>query len=468
MVVATWAAVWLAWSVTRFALTPSGLAFAGIALPALVLLVIAGLRSAFRAPTRAPVRPPVAPPAAAERRAHGNSIALLGASLCLPAGDTPNAVSAAARRGTMPKLHSTLVRSDASPVHACEVPSLSPADFPPASLDAEAIARLDIAHRRALLLSANVLEKLFARSEKTGDPDAKASPSASEKSPITAELHLLLPKRWQDEASTLAAWLQAQFSHASRSIHFTELHLHLLSTSQDALGVMDSVNTAINESNSRVQHVVLACDSRLAQADVSELERTGALHGHGRPEGKIPAEGACALLVASPGYDAGKPDGDGTPPPHLHRLLKTETPCEGQSDRSATTSVEDNASLAALLDQAHNASVPAGTRPNPCALVSDAGSTSQPRLDLTSAAESAWPDQSAPVRLDHLGLANGDSAALTLSTIAVAGALAVQTQRPALAISVATGGSYAIVPVSFPVASATSISESREMAKVAA
>lgn len=411
----------------------------GIALPVLLIASFIGVRKSITL-TRTPTSGAPAITAAAAPIADNDSstwtLAVLDSSLLMPAGTTSEEIGALARQQQLVGLHAELKRADQTHIFASNVASVSPGDFDESLLPEGTAADLGDQHRRALMLAGEALDDLMQRHA------AVTLAGLEDTHPDVApfELHLLLPERWQREAPTLAAWLDAHLAREPWSPGTTRARVTFVANPVQALAVVDDLNVSLNRESSPTRHIVLACDSWLGEDEVAILERTDRLYGRNRPNGHVPGEGACALLLALQGENAALPVA------RVHRMRAAER----LSSADEPAPARDDTTMD-LLDSARTQTATPGLEMKACALVSDASQRTSRRTEITGVAEAAWPGSDAENRCQHLGLANGESGAvLALSALAIAAAHSLNELQPTFAVSLADPLARAVVLVSPP------------------
>ncbi|MBD1409818.1 hypothetical protein JQC70_07785 [Burkholderia contaminans] len=423
-------AIWLLaaayWKATAHVPSAKELFMAGVGIPLLLVIGVASIRKGFApVPGPAPKPGPQAGGALAETSGEDPSLrwtlALLDASVRLPAGSHVADVLALARDGRVVGLHPTLQRLDGTKVFAGTAASIWRDDPDDGMLALDVMPSESDEQRRAMLLAAEAIDELMARHATTpvtatGDTSRGAAPPFA--------LHLLLPERWRADAPTLAAWLDRHLERGHWRPSVEPAQVAFVAHPVDALAALDALNVELHRTHATTRHLVLACDSTLSQPTVNELDHAGRLFAHNRPDGQVLGEGACALLLALPPV-AGMPDR-----PRIHRLVTAEhRPSNGQAHGET---------VAGLLRQAVARMTDADPAMAGCALVSDADQRSSRRTEIGDAAARTWPDDSdVRLRCSHLGIANGESGgALALGLIAAAGTHAAEAQRPTLVASI--------------------------------
>ncbi|AOJ02201.1 hypothetical protein WS70_10480 [Burkholderia mayonis] len=409
---------------------PSGteLLLYGIALPSLLSMGIAWGRKAVgrlrESQADAPRETASAAPAADASQAADEearrtwTIALLDSAVRLPTGATTAEIDDAARDETAVGLHPELRRPDGTGVFASGVASVSLDRFDEGLLPPGAGAALNGEHWRALLLAADTLDELLERHAvlSMGDANRAAEP---------LKLHLLLPERWQPVAATLAAWLDAHVARERWMPGVEHVQTRTITDPVQAWIVIDELIASRHHEPSAASHIVLACDSSLSETTVHALDNAGGLFGHNQPNGQVPSEGACALLLAHP------VSADAADAARIHRLVAARRLDSG--DAAAKPPAD---TLAQLLDAARVQTAASGLETADCGLVSDADQRSSRRAEIAGVTERTWPGD-ARGRCRHLGITNGESgAALALGVIAVAGWRAIDAQQPTFAASI--------------------------------
>jgi hypothetical protein len=448
---AIWAAVafvsvWLMagayWKATDHVPSVRELFMGGIGVPLLLVIGVASIRKGF-APVPGPAPKPAPQAAGVPAETTGEepslawTMALLDASLRLPAGMHVEDVLALARDGQVVGLHPTLRRLDGAKVFAGTAASIWRDDPADGMLALDVMPSENDEQRRAMLLAAEAIDELMERHATTpvtppGEPSRSAIPPFA--------LHLLLPERWRADAPALAAWLDRHLERGHWRPAVEPAQVTFVAHPVDALAALDALNVALHQSHATARHLVLACDSTLSQPTVDTLDHADRLFAHNRPDGQVLGEGACALLLALP-MAAGTPDTT-----RIHRLVTAE--------RRPPTGQPDGETVAGLLRQAVARMTDAEPAVAGCALVSDADQRSSRRTEIGDAAQRTWPDDpDIRLRCRHLGIANGDGGgALALGLIAAASAHAVDARRPTLAASISDPLMRGALVVSHPVA----------------
>ncbi|USX08894.1 hypothetical protein [Paraburkholderia fungorum] len=445
-VVAAFIAVWLVmalyWKATYHVPGVKELILNGIGLPLLLVAGVAGIRKGF-APADRPVSPPEPPSVDAPVKTASKdpslmwTMALLDASMRLPAGMNVEEVLALARDGKVVGLHPTLQRLDGAKVFAGSAASIWRDDLDDGLLTFEVAAGWNDEQRRAMLLAAETIDELMQRHATT---PVTPSNDALDAAPPPFKLHLLLPERWRTDASTLATWLDLHLERGHWRPGVEPAKVVFAAHPVEALAALDALNVELQQQRSPTRHIVLACDSSLSQQTVDALDGAGQLFAHNRPNGHVLGEGACALLLAQP------VTASTSQVAQVHRLVAATrpTPVDQPEQQQGDT-------VAQLLQKALGQSSNAELAMTGCALVSDADQRSSRRAEITDAAQQAWPDSDIRLRCRHLGLANGCSGAvLALGTIAVAGAHSVQAQQPTFAVSISDPLARGALLVSLP------------------
>jgi hypothetical protein len=173
--------------------------------------------------------------------------------------------------------------------------------------------------------------------------------------------------------------------------------------------------------------LVLAMDSAVSLPRVRALDDAQQLFSSARPRGRIPGEGAAALVLAPAAWPA-DPEAQ-QPPVHLHRAawLQREKSIDaaGRLSHDATGELLRQALAAATVE-------PKAV----LALVSDADQHTARSAELFAAALAALPDLDASTDVCTFGQLCGDTAAVsTLAAVAMAARKTAQKQQPCVALS---------------------------------
>ncbi|WP_321813682.1 MULTISPECIES: hypothetical protein [unclassified Paraburkholderia] len=414
--IVVWTALYFWWRSTWHQPSQRELILCGIALPIALTVGIAVARALLQqrktlpdaqqhgAAATASTSTTTAPPDASQ----GLTAALIDSSVRVPAGATTAEVLIAAQANRALGLHPDLERPDGSGVFAGSVEALSLDRFDTELLVSAQHETLRDEHWRALALAADALDELLERHAALSNPTPDTPP---------LKLHLLVPIRWQHEAATLAAWLETHAAQERVPPGLAQAQLHVIANPVQGCMVVDEVIQALHLLPGSEPHVVLAFDSCATQQAVNVLAREGRLYGHDRPDGEVPGEGACALLLARPDTPLAMQA------PRLHRLVAAQHVPDG-----ATKSTLDH-----VLEKARAQFAPLYPGNAPYGLISDADQRNATRSEIVTIAERTWQDE-APARSSHLGLANGASGtALALVTLAVAAQRANDTCQPIFA-----------------------------------
>ncbi|MFM0645439.1 hypothetical protein PQR14_14015 [Paraburkholderia bryophila] len=441
-----WLVVVLYWKATYHVPSIRELLLNGIGVPLLLIIGVVGIRKGLLAePGATPSSAPLTVDAPTETAGNDPSLmwtmALLDASMRLPAGMNPDEVLALAREGKVVGLHSKLQRLDGAKVFAGEAATIWRDNLDDGLLALEVTAAWNDEQRRAMLLAAETIDELMQRHAVTPVMPVASSNDALHSEPAF-KLHLLLPERWRADASTLSAWLDLHLQRGHWRPGVEPAKVAFVAHPVEAFAVLDTLIVEIRQQRSATRHIVLACDSSLSQQTVDALDGAGQLFAHNRPDGHVLGEGACALLLSPPVA------ANASQTAQVHRLVAAERP--PSVDQSGQ---QQGATIAQLLHKALGQSPNDGLAMTHCALVSDADQRSSQRSEIADAAQQAWPDSDIRIRCQHLGLANGNSGAvLALGTIAVAGAHCLDARQPTFAVSTSdprTRGAFLVnVPVS--------------------
>lgn len=367
-------------------------------------------------------------------------------------GDTPAALIDAARASQRAELHPTLRDGQGLPVFAVAVDDVDTAVIDDSLPDAA--QGWSESRKRALVLAqtlaTRVLDEHFD-ALRAADPSADMPPGRAKPRPLL-QLEWLLPVHWSDaDRDTAQAWLTSQLAAQGWSAPSLQVTVSGIGSGAAALKRLDDLNRAFHGDAPRLPHLLLASDSHIDEASIAEWDAAHRLHGASRPEGQVPGEGACALLLAAK-HPAGEAE-----LARLHRLLAAQRaqPVDKPGRLQADTFNE-------LIGQAlERAKLEADA---PAHLVSDTDMRASRSAEAMHLVEQALPERDPVETLLPLGIANGEcGAALALATVAVAAQLAVDTQQPGLILSHHDASLRAVAVVT-PPAPATSTSTTPTLA----
>ncbi|WP_284618501.1 hypothetical protein [Aquabacterium humicola] len=368
---------------------------------------------------------------------------LLAAHLCCAAGSDPSdLVGAAKANQPLPALDAHLTNADGLPVMSHRI-----ADLPLAELN-ESLPTLPedepvaLHVQRALAaLQAPLAGALLALSpwrERFADPDADLEiagqglptpPSATLRWP---RLQVLMswPAAWSDAERALAErWTREQC--AAGPIEPSQLRFHgsVLSGAELWLDVERRLQRPDPQAADAPSAplLLLATHSDLSDDAVAALEHQRRLFDAGaHPRGLMPAESACALLLAPHDWPA-DPQAD-DPPLRLHRAaaLRRDKSVEAAGGVSSQTAID------VLAGALAHAKLPASELGG---LVCDADRHSQRGTELFGATLKLLPQLDPAEHLAMTGSVAGHGGAAPLMLIAAAAALAKAERRPCAALS---------------------------------
>jgi len=228
----------------------------------------------------APAVPPIAILATAVRSPHGASV--------------EDIADAVASQNARPTLDTTLVDDDSFPLMTARCAN---ADDAAVSADVEAwltanapTAQFSDEPARALLLATQVVAELTGKAIAALAPEDQAAPM----------LHIaaVLPSDWNGgQRQAAARWLQHTVVQAGWPVERTVL---VTVTDADLSGTVPTAlltQLATLVSGTPVAAMLVACDSRIGDASVQDWTASQSLFTPRNPHGKVPGEGACALLL---------------------------------------------------------------------------------------------------------------------------------------------------------------------------
>ena len=419
---AIWTAVILRWRMTNRVPNGVDVGLYLIALPlGLLLLAWLGFKIAGRIKKRKQAREAGAAAGAGDDPTTATNdpsltwqLPLIAVDALLPAGATLDTVIDAAREGIRAELHASLRDASQRPAFAAEVDGVD--------IDAlddtlpETAKGWPEARKRALalgeMLATQMLDEHFDTLRPTPDPKA---PMTRAKPPV-AQLEWLLPSAWSDADRDLAAdWLRQRLAEQGWDAPELRVQAGVAEAGAPVLKRLDDLNRAFHENTLALPHLLLASDSHLDAATVAEWDAAHRLHGAANAEGRVPGEGAAALLVA-PSTHAAEPL-----PVRLGRLYAArrakavEQPQRLQADTLEELAGKVTAPLAGGSDDDN------GGDSGELTLVADTDMRASRTAEALHFTETLLPEQDPEQSLLGIGTANGCAgAALTLAVVAAA------------------------------------------------
>lgn len=366
------------------------------------------------------------------------NLPVLAGELLFAAGETPQALSDAARAGQRAELHQKFRDTHGLPVFAAEVDEV----------DADAIEALsdqlrdfNTLRQRNLWLAETVTMRLMeqhaALLEKPKAADT--SPDDQPERPYTPlDLEWLLPSSWNEADRNLAGdWLARRLADQGWDSARIRIQCRAVNSGAHALARLDEINLQFHRGTTKCR-LLLASDSSIDDGEIQTWDSAGRLHKAGRPEGRVPGEGACALLLGA------APNPDGNPPPQLHRMALA------QRAQSVDTPGRLNANtLQELLQQSLSRCGKAITAEQLVYGIADTDVRPSRMAESLQLLDHALTESDPIAVLQPLGMANGDAGAATaLALVAVAAALTRDQQQPGLIFSVHDGLARVVALVS--------------------
>lgn len=455
---AVWLAVILDWRATNR--VPNGLDI-GLWLLALPLVIIVGLvavramirrtkqRKAASKSTAAVPATVSAPSASPNDPALAWQVPVLAVALKLPAGDSPAVVLDATRAGKRADLHPRLKDAEGLPVFATEVGGLD-TTMVDDSLPDGASGWSD-GRKRTLALAQELASRMLDEHFDALRDVAQHGKSPRDRTPTPVlQLDWWLPERWSDaDRETTRQWLADRLHAQGWSAPALTVNVAAVSNGPACLKRIDDRICALHGAPPHLPHLLLATDSYIDAATIAEWDAAHRLHSGTRPEGRVPGEGASAILLGVPGApvknvatetttaieatatSATTPSAPSYPPAiaHLHRLVAAQR--ARPVDHSPRL---DSATLVELFQQA---TTRAGLAPDAITyLAGDTGARSSRTAEALNFAGQALPDAEPADALFPLGIPNGDAgAALALGAVAVAAHLTSESQHAGLVFS---------------------------------
>ena len=432
LLIVVWGAVIFYWRISNRVPNEADVAVYLIALPLLLLLGYVGLRFSINKvkQRRENAASPDIASIAVEAQADVTltyTLPILASEAWFAAGDTPQALAEAARAGTLVDLHARLRDERGMPVFAAEVTAVDVEAIDESATDD--IRALGETHKRTLWLGAALATKILDE-HFSALLAAHAPPvDARGRSVPTTALHIewLLPARWTDDERLHAqAWLSAQLATQQWNAPQVTVAVDAVNKSIEALKRLDRFNLQLNQGALTTHVLLLASESFIDADTIQRWSHARQLHNADNPAGRVPAEGACALLV-------GKPRGDeDSVAPRLHRIMFAQRAQSADSPGRTHTDTLQNLLEKSLL-QATTVTRMSATG----YVVADTDTRPSRTAESLQWVDHNAPDQDPTAFLLALGAANGDAGAATaLATIAVAAAITSDTHQAGFAVSV--------------------------------
>lgn len=455
---AVWLAVILDWRVSNR--VPNGMDI-GMWLLALPLAIIVGL-VAVRAIIRrakqsksAPKDTAAAPTAATDSSSSPSDpslvwqVPVLAVALRLPAGDSPAAVIDAARAGQRVDLHPRLKDAEGLPVFAAEVAGLDvtliDTNLP------DAARNWSDARKRVLALAQGLASDLLDEHFGLLREVARRGKSPRDRAPVPVlQLDWWLPEHWSDaDRETARQWLAGRLQEQGWSAPELVVSVAAVGDAPAGFKRLDDSIRALHAAGPQLPQLLLATNSYTDAGTIAEWDAAHRLHNGTHPEGRVPGEGASALLLGAPATPAKHaatnakagsevaPSPAATPPTpdyppamaHLHRFVAAQR--VRPVDHSPRL---DSATLIELFQQA---TARANLTPDAITyLAGDTDARSSRVAEALNFAGQALPDSEPSNTLVALGIPNGDAgAALALGAVAVAAHLTAESQHAGLVFS---------------------------------
>lgn len=393
---------------------------------------------------------------------------LLASAILVPAGANAAEVVAALAEPKRPALHPGFKDEAGLPVFAAPVDGIDADAFAETlrdgfdqrgqadGLDIDALFAPE--HLRALALLDPVAEQLLhaALPRWAQDVDPYAAPAIATTPASVLRVRLLLPAPWSAAAQQAAAdWLQAKAEAVGHRADAIAIEALPVMAAADVWRLLDEVaRLPAREPRLTLRrdlHLLIGAHSLIGEASIADLSQRGQLLGSGRPEGRVPGEGAAGVLLAAPGIDIdADADADvepGAPAPlRVHRQNHAQALTGVSSRRMVQHAGELIARALATAAQ------PADTI---VALLSDGDHRPSRAVELAGAMSMVLPELDPIAHGLHLGVACGDLGAVApLALLAIAAAQAELTAAPVVAISVADDAlrvALAVSPLPLPV-----------------
>lgn len=367
-------------------------------------------------------------------------VAVLGSEVLFAAGSAPSELIEAAREKKRASLHPKWRDASGAQVFAASVEEVDLS-----AIDDALTAPLQAwpeARRRALWLSESLATKMLSAhfdnllaAQKPAESGRAAAPSAT-----VLRLEWLLPASWSDDDRQAAqAWLVAKLASQGWKAPQLQIAPRAVENGLAVMKRLDELNVQFNRHPDSAHCLLLASDSQMDEPTIAEWDASHQLHGAKRAEGRVPGEGASAVLLGTQREEA---DSQAM---LLHRMVAAQL----VKPIDAAGKAQDD-TVRKLLEQSLSRA-PDVAPASLMHLVSDTDMRPSRYTEALQIAEYAAPDNEASEALLPLGCANGDcGAAIALASVAVAAALVAETQQASLVLSHHDARTRAIVLVTPP------------------
>ena len=451
IVVATFGVIWaitiMDWRASNRVPNSVDVVLYMVALPIALLVAYALLRVSIDAIKRRAKPAAAATPTDAETSADEPAdpalayrVAVLDSGVMFAAGDTASALIDAAKGKQRATLHpqwrdASDAQVFAAPVEAIDLAAID--DTLPDTMQA-----WPEAHRRALWLSETLASKMLT--EHFDRLLAAQKPAESARAPATPatvlRLEWLLPARWSDnERQAAHAWLAGRFTAQGWPAPQLQVAPRAVDSGLAALKRLDELNVQFNRHPDSAHCLLLASDSHMDTSTIAQWDAAHQLHGAKYPEGRVPGEGASAVLLGAYRENSGDES------MLLHRMVSAQRAKPIDAPGKAQDEIVRE-SLEQALSRAPDVSPQSLMH-----VVSDTDMRPSRYAEALQIAEYAAPENEASAALLPLACANGDcGAAIALATVAAAAALAVQSQQPCIVLSHHHASARGVILVSPP------------------
>lgn len=399
-----------------------------VVLPLVLLLAVWGGRALYRRAKAAPAAAAAAAPAdapAAAPRAAAPALAIVASALRVPHGGSAAELAAVLASGdARPALDAELVDDYGYPILTARVDDVD-VDGARAALGAsDAAAGFSEEQWRAVALGGAVAAELAGwLAAHPGIEQHAARVDTRAPSPLPPlELHVAWPQQFTPaQRAAGAAWFRELLATGGWPLERIAVAPEAAETRADALppGLLERAGQPLLA-------VVLACGSQLGSATVDTMAMHDVLLTARQPQGRVPGEGACALLLADATQAALL-----APATDLAALRTLTAARLGTSADDARR--VDAAPLQALCERALG---DAGCAPDAVALVAaDADARAGRVMELMAVATDKLPQLDTATDLLRTGGAIGACAPVAwLAALAVGAQGALERQAPVLCI----------------------------------
>ncbi len=337
-----WAIVIIQWQETHRLPDTADIALYLVALPIGLLLTFWLLKvgiDRLRAPAPAAKAPKDEQAAAAEQaqatqaRERAWSVRILAQGINLPAGtDAADAIETLRDPAKRPELDKEIKNADGFPVAVARIEDLTIDEALREELDtlAPGLDWTDTTVRAIAALNPVLVQALDAVNASLPEPPSEPLARGRRPAPLPLRITVFVGERVPEpERQPLALWVTHRCASSLDDQRVrAQIGIVPVRNGTDALLALDRWILNVHKRDEQELFLALASESMAAQDAVDRIAASGALFGADNANGRVPGEGAAALLVARADAPLQWPDAD----VRLHRMVL------GKRDKSADAS----------------------------------------------------------------------------------------------------------------------------------